>query len=131
MMRGIKLEPTENYLTCIKNRKIRHSITKLCISAHNLKIETGHHTRPKTPLASRKCDTCPDSIENELHVITECLRYLSFRKVLYTKVNDKDADFMQKNNTDKLVYLMRLVEPSMIKAFVHFIKNVENHRGIL
>ncbi len=39
---------------------------------------------------------CPDSIENELHVITECLRYLSFRKVLYIKLNEKDADFMQK-----------------------------------
>ncbi len=80
---------------------------------------------------SRKCDTCPGSIENELHVITECPRYLSFRKVLYTKVNEKDADFMQKNNTDKLVYLMRLEEPNVIKAFVHFIKNVENHSGIL
>ncbi len=60
----------------------------------SIKIETGHHTRPKIQLESRKCDTCPDSIENELHVIIECPRYLSFRKVLYTKVNEKDADFI-------------------------------------
>ncbi len=60
----------EKYLTDIKNHKVRQNITKLYICAHNLKIETGRHTRPhKTPLENRTCDTCQCKIEDKFHLI--------------------------------------------------------------
>ncbi len=62
----------EQYLRNIKSWNVRRSITKLGISLHNLKIETGCHTRSKTILENITCETCTNKIESELHAITEC-----------------------------------------------------------
>jgi hypothetical protein len=121
----------EEYLTEIKNRKIRQNITKLRISAHNLKIETGRHTRPKTILENRTCDFCPDKIDNEFHLISQCERYSSYRNTLFLKANEKVPGFQQMNDTEKFIYLLRVDDPNIKRDFVKFIKEIVNERGNL
>ena len=47
----------EEYLN-IKDFKMRSILTRFRISAHNLEIETGRYTSPKTPLENRLCMHC-------------------------------------------------------------------------
>ncbi len=92
----------EKYLTDIKNHKVRQNITKICISAHNLKIETRRHTRAHImPLEKRTCDTCQSKIEDEFHLIIECPRYSSYRDILFMKACGHVSGFQHMNNTDR------------------------------
>ena len=60
------------------NDYYRYIITRWRLSNHDLKIETGRYTRPKTPRNERKCILC-DTIEDEYHVIFSCPRYAAAR----------------------------------------------------
>ena len=69
----------EDYLGQLKFCE-RRLITKLRISAHNLRIETGQHTRPVTPAEDRKCLECGSGeIEDEFHVTMKCRKYADMR----------------------------------------------------
>ena len=63
----------ENYLKH-QNRKERVAMTKLRISDHKLMIEQGRHTRPTTPRDERFCHICKNTVEDETHFLTECIR---------------------------------------------------------
>ena len=50
--------------------------SKFRVRNHNLKIETGRFTIPKTPEDLRICDHCSlNSVENEMHVLFHCDLY--------------------------------------------------------
>ena len=69
----------EDYLGQLKFCE-RRLITKLRISAHNLRIETGRHTHPVTPAQDRKCLECGSGeIEDEFHVTMKCKKYADIR----------------------------------------------------
>ena len=72
----------EKYLYKIKNIRHKIALTRLRLSNHNLRIETGRHLRPKLERHERKCFICSDEIENELHFVVKCPLYSSERKVL-------------------------------------------------
>ena len=58
----------EQYLT-FPYRKYRAATTRLRISAHTLKIETGRHTTPITPRDKRICPKCQNgTIQDEVHI---------------------------------------------------------------
>ena len=48
----------EPYLSCVRNRNQRSSLTRLRISAHCLATETLRRTRPVTPFNQRFCVFC-------------------------------------------------------------------------
>ncbi len=51
----------ENYLSVIKDCRYMTSLVCFritCISSHNLKIEKGRYTRPKTEIYQRICTYC-------------------------------------------------------------------------
>ncbi len=67
-----------------KNLNHKLSLFHFKISSHNLRIETGRYTRPKTPEIERKCLYCSaQAIGNELHFLTECPLYLMERNELF------------------------------------------------
>ena len=66
-------------------------ITRWRLSSHDLRIETGRYTKPKTPKNDRKCTICPLRVEDEHHVIFVC--------PLYSSVRRKYHDFMSKHHT--------------------------------
>ncbi len=63
---------TENY-TVMFNRSYRLAFTKLRISSHSLRIESGRHTFPKTVIEDRICNHCDlNKVEDEYHFVMEC-----------------------------------------------------------
>ena len=62
-------------------------MTKLRISAHNLQIETGRYTVPKTPIENRKCSHC-GLIEDEFHFLLECSLYNTERESLAIELSN-------------------------------------------
>ena len=72
----------ENYLLMLP-AKSRRSLTKLRISNHNLAIETGRYTKPKTTPDERKCPFCyMNFIEDEYHFLLVCPFYITEREHL-------------------------------------------------
>lgn len=96
----------EDYLS-VKNEQHRSAMTKLRISAHSLAIERGRYNRPPTPVSDRTCSHCPGAqVEDELHFLTECDRYITKRNELYKKISDKCHLFSTLSNQNKLVYML-------------------------
>ncbi len=100
---------------------MRRSITKLQRSAHHLKIETGYHTRPKTILENRTCETCTNKIESELHAITECPNYTNTRKILFLKAKDTIPNFQYMSNQDIIIYLMKVNDNNIKREFIKLV----------
>jgi len=67
---------------------LRLAITRLLLSSHNFKVETGRWTRPITPREARLCPICK-TIEDEIHVILVCPKTLPVR----TKYNFSATNF--------------------------------------
>ena len=57
----------------------RVAITRWRLSSHDLRIETGRYTSPRTPREARTCSKCPEYIEDEDHVLFQCPLYDSVR----------------------------------------------------
>ena len=67
----------------------RRHFTKLRISAHNLIVETGRYTRPKTQLADRLCLLCDKSeIEDEYHMLMSCPTYSNERETFIKALSE-------------------------------------------
>jgi hypothetical protein len=77
----------ESYLLNISDRKIRKVLSKFRLSSHSLLIEKGRHTKPKTPEELRLCKMCDiNVVENEQHMLTECVLYKDLREVLFNMI---------------------------------------------
>ena len=65
----------EPYIANILNRNQRSWLSRLRISAHSLRIETGRYTIPVTPLSQRVCLYCDSGeLDTEMHAwISEAL----------------------------------------------------------
>jgi len=128
---GISLEP---YLNLIKDKQIRAQFTKLRISAHNLKIETGRHNKPnKIPLSQRICmfEQCTEKVEDEYHMVMECNRFNEKRKEIMNKlfsiypfleVCDRDVVFW---------FLLQGIDADICGIVSDFLKHVCEARGAL
>ena len=69
------------FINHIWNPEHRRVASKFRIGNHNLKIETGRLTIPKTPEDLRICDHCnQNSVENELHILFHCDQYDDIKK---------------------------------------------------
>jgi len=76
----------ENYLSLTSNPNIRRLITKLRISDHNLRIETGRREKDM-PQEKRICLICNNNqVENEMHFLlackTQCSKLPAFSRFL-------------------------------------------------
>ena len=71
----------EEYLSCIVSKQNRCFLTKLRISAHSLKIETGRYARERTERIERICVFCDrNEVEDEYHFVIECPAYNILRR---------------------------------------------------
>ena len=94
------------FINHIRNPEHRRVASKFRIGNHNLKIETGRFTIPKTPEDLRICDHCiQNSVENELHILLHCDQYNDLRKTLFIKINDRNTLFTNYNIHDKVCFL--------------------------
>ena len=97
----------ESYLTSTKNHNHTLSLFRFRISSHNLRIETGRYTRPKTPEQERKCIYCSNhSVENEPHFLLVCDLYTNERAELIKDVINYIPNLMDLSNEEKFIMLM-------------------------
>ena len=72
---------SEKYLYIINNFTLKRAITKLRISSHRLKIETGRYL--KLEVNKKLCNKCDlNKIEDEIHFLLECPSTSMDRQVL-------------------------------------------------
>ena len=72
----------ENYLRNVVNSSFRTAITKIRLSSHSFKIERDRWGSKKIKVVDRKCEICPNSIEDELHCLVDCPRFINERRDL-------------------------------------------------
>ena len=69
----------EDYMF-LRISKYRVSLCRLRISSHDLEIERGRYTVPKTPVNMRLCKQCnAGEVEDEKHFIISCVKYRNIR----------------------------------------------------
>jgi hypothetical protein len=90
---------SEKYLHIINNFTLRRAITKLRISSHRLKIETGRYL--KLEANKRLCNKCDlNKIEDEIHFLLECPSTSTDRQVLIDMINNNCNNFQYLNLSD-------------------------------
>ena len=115
-----EFEP-ETYLGVVKFPDARKSLTRFRISCHNLYIERGRYETPLVPREHRWCTFCFFSkglkpIEDEIHVLTDCL--------LYSSVREK-FNFHPKNITDLTGLLSdKTLDPNKFTATARAIHSI-------
>ena len=96
--------------------------SKFRIGNHNLKIETGRFTIPKTPEDLRICDHCnQNSVENQLHILFHCDQFNDLRKTLFIKINDRNTLFTHDNIHDKVCFLFNNTDSHISRLAADFI----------
>jgi hypothetical protein len=74
-------------LDVINNPHHRIAINKFRLGNHKLRIETGRHTIPKTPINLRICSFChSNEVENEIHFLFSCQLYDSLRLKFFNEI---------------------------------------------
>ena len=92
---------SEKYLHIINNFTLRKAITKLRISSHRLKIETGRYL--KLEVNKRLCNKCDENkIEDEIHFLLECPSTSTDRQVLIDMINNNCNNFQYLNLSENL-----------------------------
>ena len=84
-------------------------------------IEKGRHARPKVERSDRKCPFCKTEVEDECHFITKCLLYMKNRNELYSVIKRICLHFDNLSDKQKLIYIMRNENPSIIISLSKFV----------
>ena len=131
----------EPYISLVRNRNQRASLTRLRVSSHNLGIELGRRTQPITPLDQRKCIYCkhcsPDlsqqassanmsqpnpCLDDEIHFLVQCPTFKIKRNCLYGKLACLVPNFMQLNDSEKFSQMLCPTTPQAAKLVSKFAK---------
>jgi hypothetical protein len=95
----------EHYLAIVNNFDQRKSITKLCISAHQLNIERGRYTG--LPPKLRLCSQCHlKEVEDELHFLLACPKYNNERLQQIESVSKINSNFSLMAPAENLMWIL-------------------------
>ena len=107
--------------------KVRRDLARFRISAHKLKVETGRHTRPVTPLNDRSCDKCDaGEIEDEKHVILRCSAYKQQRKKFLDILFEKCPNLIHLDEESKMSFIFNNGDMNLINSLGHFVHDILN-----
>ena len=110
----------EKYLSIMSNFEQRRSFTRLRISSHRLKIETGRYqgTLPNDRICS-KCDS--GDVEDENHFLFHCDKFNNDRDTLFQEIVKTCPNFSDLLPKDKLIWLMNTEDKRVLIATGKFI----------
>jgi hypothetical protein len=119
-----QLEP---YLSFPCNPHHTVALVRFRISSHNLCIETGRYTRPKTPEENRLCIYCVgNKVENEVHFLIDCPNYKDDRLKLMQAISPFIPNLADLNSNEKFVRILSSKIPEILKPLGKFIfKSIE------
>ena len=122
----------EAYLDCLPNFKVRSTLAKLRVSAHNLQIETGRFNKIKTPREERFCIYCKtqnvSSVENEVHFLLSCPLYRDERKNFLDTIHRIAPSTMSLNDQNMFIWLMSQEDYKTTKLLGNFCKKLFDKR---
>ena len=95
----------EKYVKQNLTRKCRSAYAKFRCGVAPLRIETGRYIGLEE--SQRTCYFCENVVENEVHVITQCNKYLDIRNNLYAEARNVVDGFDSLNDCDKFVVLFK------------------------
>lgn len=120
----------ENYLLICKSKQCRE-FSKLRISAHQLRVETGRYTRPhKIHLENRTCLLSKtDNVEDEKHFLLSCSTYDVERRELFTKLSQY-TQFLQLTTEEQFLFLMTYNngDSEILKLVIEFVGECNKKR---
>ncbi len=99
-------KPAE-YLSCIKDHKLRKTLMKYRLSDHCLAIERGRHRQRWQPREQRLCSLCSQKeLETEEHFLLHCDYYHNIRAAYFPKFLQIKPHFMALPNAEKLSHIL-------------------------
>jgi len=123
----------ENYLNCFRQANARKMFTRLRISAHDLKIESGRYQQPKILVEERLCGSC-NAIDDEFHFVMKCTNHVLFSRVRTKFLNDVSLlkhDFVCQTDQEKFIQIMSAEDENMCKLTEKYIVKMIGFRGHL
>ena len=83
------------------------AVARLRLSSHNLKLERGRHTRPKTPVANRICRRCQTTqVYDEINFLMQCNLFELDRKALLSEAEKYITNFNTLSETEQFIFIM-------------------------
>ena len=116
----------EDYLVQIRNTRHRQTLTKLRLSNHKLRIETGRHK--KLPPVDRICEICNCGVEDEIHFLVKCPQYDPLRESLLTTCMELRPQFEFYTDQEKFIYMM--TTPLLTVPVSKFLEYATNEREL-
>ena len=112
---------------------LRIPLTRLRVSAHQLRVETGRYTLPQAlPPEQRVCWHCIDDIEDEVHFLLIRPLYSEERKVLLRECSRVNKAFSFLSQEDKFLFLLETHITSLQYTLAKFIKTAfETRRSMI
>ena len=117
-------------LDVINNPHDRIAINKFRLGNHKLRIETGRHTIPKTPINLRICSFChSNEVENEIHFLFSCQLYDILRLKFFNDLTDKYSLFKELDSNAKVLFLFNSIDPFVCRSINQSINfNLNSHK---
>ena len=78
-----------------------------------LEIEVGRYR--DIPLKERICQLCNNAVEDEIHFLCECPRYMDYRESLFNEAKEVDLSFMHMDIIEQFVFLMSNFQKPVMK----------------
>ena len=94
----------EDYLTEIRNTKLRSKLSKFRLSNHKLMIEIGRHM--KLQIHERICQVCQKCVEDEVHFLINCEPYEAIRIPLFDYCTELKSRFPYYTDEEKFIFIM-------------------------
>ena len=118
----------EPHLLIPINIKYQKALSRFRSSSHHLRIETGRHTVPITPLLNRICQHCSSlEIDDEIHMLLRCEFHVDERLQLFSEL---PAEFMCVDQDNLFKKLLNNSNESVIRSigkYVHTCFERRNH----
>ena len=89
-----------SYINCIMSHRYRSAYARFRCGVAPLRLETGRYER--LPEDLRLCFSCPDSTENEEHVLLKCPIYNNLRENMFTVLKSEFPNMEHLSDQDKL-----------------------------
>eukprot|EP00732_Lithocolla_globosa_P001139 Lithocolla_globosa_v1_NODE_518_length_3838_cov_6.179752.p1 type:complete len:838 gc:universal NODE_518_length_3838_cov_6.179752:2520-7(-) len=119
----------EPYLEIVGNRFHRAALARLRCGTHDLRIERGRYTNPKTPADQRFCECCTSgSVEDEFHFLMKCSLYADLRHSLLSNAESRIPGFESLTIVEQFQTLMS--NPKISKAASSCIYEMFSRRSI-
>ena len=117
----------ETYLDIIPSFKVRSCLSKLRLSAHNLRIETGRFFgNNKIPRIERICEYCKTIgirvLEDELHFAMECPLFSNTREPMLSKIKEKFPSTRHLTMNNLFIFLMSQEDLNCLAELAIFCK---------